>query len=361
MIKIIGNGISAIICAICLDKLQLDYEIYGSGTYNPPPLLFLKNDQYKLFSDYEKKHVKVGYIVNGQNTDILTEESYSNYLSKQGRTQTSSAISDGLSSYYAIDLREVYDKFDKSKIINKKVTLDDFSEDDIILNTVFPYDETKEASYLYVVQKESNLNGYTYLYDCDDNNIKRITKSFIEYISPVENSIKIKNYYDEPNIPVRDNIIYISRNASQTQLKVEDIISYLFTANLDKIEKIRELQDIFDELKDDTVAELTDGVYIGQLISAGIKTSAKGNDYVQMEFKVDGYETVVKRIMIGKNFGKNENILFDLAQKFGCITLVLKDAIDYLNQIQFYADLRISNTDKEFYDVKVANTRLTFE
>lgn len=356
MIRIIGNGISAIICAICLDKLQLDYEIYGSGTYCPPPLLFLKNDQYNLFSDYEKKIVKVGYIKNGQIYDELTPELKSQYLAKQGRAVTSSSVSDGISSYEAIDLTEVYNRFDKSKIIDKKVSLDEFEEDDIILNTIFPY-ESKEPNYLYIRKEKTDLKGYTYLYDCDDNNVKRITENFIEYISPVENSIKIKNYYDEPNIPVKDNTIYISRNASQTQLKVEDIISYLFTASLDKIEKIRELQGIFDELHDDTVAELIDGTYTGQLLSVGIKTSAKGNDYVQMEFKVNGYENIIKRMMIGERFRANENRIIDLARQFGFVTLELSEAIVFLNKVHFYADLRISNTDKEFYDVKVAKVR----
>ena len=236
MINIIGNGISAIIISHCLNKLNVEHKIYGSGVFYAPELLYLKNDKYALFSKYPKELVTIGYIDDSGNvTTTLSDDMYKNYLAKQNRQVTDSAISDGLSSFKAINLKQFYNDFDKSKIIDKKVSLSDFDTSDIVLNTVFPYDESKEPNWLYIKNTKNDTQGFSYIYDCRDNDIKRITKNTIEYIKPQENTIKIKNYYDSPEIKIRDNIIYLSRNASQTQLKVEDIIDYILYGS-----KIRE-------------------------------------------------------------------------------------------------------------------------
>lgn len=235
MIAILGNGISAIICAICLDRLNIEYEIFGSGKYIAPPLLYLKEDKYHLFDEYKKDLIKVGYLYENKIYDNLTDELKAAYLKKQNRKVTSSAVSDSVNEYYAVNLKDVYDNFDKSKIIDKYVTLDEFKEYDLVFNTIIPY-ENKESNYLYIKKEHLDLGQYTYIYDCNlDSSIKRITENYVEYINPVEGSIKIKNYYDEPQIMQKDNIIYISRNATQTQLKIENIIDYIFERFKDAI------------------------------------------------------------------------------------------------------------------------------
>ena len=225
---IIGNGISAIIIAICFDKLGIDYEIYGSGTFVPPPLLILKNDKYHLFDNIQRKKVKVGYLHDGTTYDIIpTEEVKAEYFKKQNRQVKSSSMSDGLNEFYAIDLKDVYNSFDTSKIIDKKVSLEDFDKDTVIYNTVFPL-HSDNCEYLYIVPEINDTGEYSYIYDCNLNSdVKRITPSSTEYIKPVRGSIKVKNYYEEPKIIRKDNVIYISRNASCTQLKIEDIIDYI--------------------------------------------------------------------------------------------------------------------------------------
>lgn len=229
---IIGNGISAIIIAICFDKLGIDYEIYGSGTFVPPPLLILKNDKYHLFDNIQRKKVKVGYLHDGTIYDIIpTEEVKAEYFKKQNRQVKSSSMSDGLNEFYAIDLKDVYNSFDTSKIIDKKVSLEDFDKDTIIYNTVFPL-HNDNCEYLYIVPEINDTGEYSYIYDCNlTSDIKRITPSSTEYIKPVQGSIKVKNYYEEPKIIRKDNVIYISRNASCTQLKIEDIIDYIVEEN----------------------------------------------------------------------------------------------------------------------------------
>lgn len=225
---IIGNGISAIVIAICFDRLGIDYEIYGSGTFVPPPLLILKNDKYHLFDNIQRKKVKVGYLHDGTIYDIIpTEEVKAEYFKKQNRQVKSSSMSDGLNEFYAIDLKDAYNSFDKSKIIDKKVSLDDFDKDTTIYNTVFPL-HNDNCEYLYIVPEINDTGEYSYIYDCNlSSDIKRITPSSTEYIKPVQGSIKVKNYYEEPKIIRKDNVIYISRNASCTQLKIEDIINYI--------------------------------------------------------------------------------------------------------------------------------------
>ena len=226
---IIGNGISAIVIAICFDKLGIDYEIYGSGTYLPPPLLILKEDKYHLFDNIPRQEVKIGYLHDDTIYDIIpSEEAKVEYFKKQNREVKSSSMSDGLNKFYAINLRDVYNSFDTSKIINKKVSLDDFDKDTLIYNTVFPLHDDN-CEYLYIVPEKNDTFGYSYIYDCNLNSsIKRITPTSTEYINvPDEGSIALKNYYEEPKIVRKDNVIYISRNASCTQLKIEDIIEYI--------------------------------------------------------------------------------------------------------------------------------------
>ena len=230
MIYIIGNGISAIVASICLSKLNIEHQIYGSGDFIAPELLYLKNDKYNLFTDYPKEHIKVGYIGSDGNIyERLNQNLQTIYLNKQGRQQTDTMLSDGLAEFEAINLKQVYDDFDKNKIIDRRVTLDELNDGNIIFNTVFPFNENVKPSWLYVVPYQNQLSGYTYLYDCRQNSIKRFTKNAVEFITPQKRAIPIKNYYADAEVKIKDNIYYISRNASQTQLKIEDIIDFIFT------------------------------------------------------------------------------------------------------------------------------------
>ena len=109
-------------------------------------------------------------------------------------------------------------------------------KDCTIYNTIFPTEfNNNEPSIEYISVNKTNLKGYNYIYDCNKNpRIKRMTPEYVEYISnPGHYDFTIKNYYEAPRIytitdpKTQSTWIDISRNATKTQLKQEDIINYL--------------------------------------------------------------------------------------------------------------------------------------
>jgi len=250
---VVGNSLGTYVIATCLDYLNKDFIIYdknkGINKGNSiTPILFLKyNDEQELkfyfdifkinynnenISKYTKK-IKVGYFFNGKIYEIITQEMYNNYLSKQNRIKTKSSMSDNLNSYYGILLNVV---FEDLKLRYEDKIVDTMPN---VINSKV-YDNTKEfinneGSVEYVVKTNNDVLDFDYVYDCNlTSNVKRYSKNYTECISePHIEHIKILNYYDKPKIytefDVKDNVeyIYIGRYATKTQIKQEDIIKYV--------------------------------------------------------------------------------------------------------------------------------------
>lgn len=261
---IFGNGISAYVIAAVLDYKEKDFIIHGKGEYKPQPMLYLEvKDNYELskylrifgigLSDenikkYTKK-VKVGFRnEDGKFLDKPTKNMIDNYLIKQGRYNTPSAMSDGNEEFVAIDLSLIMplliEKF-KEYVVEEDCYKYEYKPKDIIYNTIIPTkcNENKGTNE-YILPRIENIHPrvdidfdkYDYVYDCKlTSNIKRYSKYFTEYVNPIRDASMrtVINYYALPKIYntyyVKGNytIIDISRNATRTQLKQKDIIDYI--------------------------------------------------------------------------------------------------------------------------------------
>ena len=266
---IIGDGIAGYVIAACLDYLGEDFTIYGTGKYHAPDILLLKTDyQLSPFNDIIKndlfgdkcfqifdipEKVKTKYLekitIGFMTADNLitydpTKSILKDYYDKQGRKKSKSSMSDGRQSFVAIKLKDIYpilvDKY-KQKFVKSEVTrdmLETFKDrgNINIYNTIFETTHNKHEATLEYIVREHNPFVIDYVYDCRYySSIKRFTKNYTEYfqIPANKNYITIKNYYQSPEIyTTHDNInnwtqFDISRNATKTQLKIEDIIRFL--------------------------------------------------------------------------------------------------------------------------------------
>ena len=254
---ILGDGITGYIIAACLNHNNETFKIYGNGKYSPPDILLLKyKNQYELLTYFDifeipysaknidkyTKSIRVGYTNDFKTIlDKPTPEMKINYLEKQNREATHSAMSDDLATFYGIDLKLVYEHLKKK--YKKYFIYDDIKKEKFkslvgctVYNTIFPTEfNNNEPSIEYISVNKTNLKGYNYIYDCNKNSrIKRMTQEHVEYISnPGHYDFTIKNYYGAPRIytitdpKTKSTWIDISRNATKTQLKQEDIINYL--------------------------------------------------------------------------------------------------------------------------------------
>lgn len=253
---ILGDGITGYVIAACLNYNNKDFIIYGDSNYHAPAVLVLKYKNYDERDFYlhlfeieitpenigkYTRRISVGYTIDNTTiVDTPTKEMISDYYAKQNRIKTNSSMSDSVNSFDAIDLRLVYEhlknKYSK-KVIKKKVDIDKLPTENVnIYNTIF---QTKlnnyEPSIEYISVSVNDTKGYDYIYNCNKfSRVKRITPGFIEYeSSPGHFDFTIKNYYNEPEIYVthkpKSNFTWfdISRRATKTQLKQEDIIKYL--------------------------------------------------------------------------------------------------------------------------------------
>lgn len=253
---ILGDGITGYVIAACLNYNNKNFIIYGDGNYHDPTILLLKYKNYAERDFYlhlfeieitpenigkYTRRIKVGYTIDNTTiVDTPTQEMIGDYYTKQNRIKTNSSMSDSVNSFDAIDLRLVYEhlknKYSK-KVIKKKVDIDTLPTENVnIYNTIF---QTKlnnyEPSIEYVSASVNDTKGYDYIYNCSKfSRVKRITPGFIEYESnPGLFDFTIKNYYNEPEIYVthkpKSNFTWIdiSRKATKTQLKQEDIIKYM--------------------------------------------------------------------------------------------------------------------------------------
>ena len=254
---ILGDGITGYVIAACLNYNNETFTIYGDGKYSPPSVLLLKCrnhaellEYFNIFEiqynakniDKYVKNIKVGYTEDFKIIlDKPTLEMKKNYLEKQGRKETVTAMSDDLNSFAAIDLKLVYEHLKKKYqkyVINKKVNKEDFVDlkNCTIYNTIFPTElNNSEPSIEYITVTQTDLKDYDYIYDCNKNSrIKRMTPEYVEYISnPGYYDYEIKNFYNEPRIYTITNTksrctwVDIGRTATRTQTKQEDIIKYI--------------------------------------------------------------------------------------------------------------------------------------
>ena len=258
---IIGDGLSGLIIASCLRYKKIkNVYIIGNGKYKAPSVILLKyknKTQLKKYFDIFKidmteenintytKKIKVGFMNEEKVLDAPTPEMLEIYYKKQHRVKTDSSMSDGLSSFNAILLDKVYlklrDDFNED-IIYREVTeayIEDLKtkSDSVVYNTIIPTEANMNYSKKeYIERAKNNLSKYDYIYDCrKKSSIKRISKGCIEHIRfPwLNNLIKIKNYYQTPTIYTAYDVklnstwIDISRKATKTQLKQEDIIDFI--------------------------------------------------------------------------------------------------------------------------------------
>ena len=262
---ILGDGISGYIIAACLEYKGIHFRIVGNGLYKAPDILLLECETYleltkyltlfnidtKEFNKYIKE-VNIGFINEKfELIDSPDEELLCNYYQKQTRDATAASMSNGKSHFDAIDLSLVYKhlqnrykKYHETIDITKEYVEELKKEKHcIIYNTIFGTEcNNHEPTLVYLTKNnELNFDGYDYVYDCRiSTKIKRYTKKYIEYFENpnIENQIIIKNYYKSPMIYKSTNIklnniwIDISRNATRTQLKQEDIIKYVITEEI---------------------------------------------------------------------------------------------------------------------------------
>ena len=251
---ILGDGMSGLIIAATLDYLGKDFIIYGKGEYKSPPIMLLECDaiskkRYADIFDIDDidsyiHHITVGYLFNDKIYDTPDETMLYNYYLKQSRVKSNASMSNSKNKFDAIALNKVYDKLYekyKNKIITDSIPIYEIDYEyrhATVYNTIFDTTANDyEPNFEYIEKTTYNNLGYSYVYDCNiKSNVKRITPTTKEYLSNDElnhDFIKIKNYYNEPAIyktynPKRDfTWIDISRNATHTQLKQEDIIKYI--------------------------------------------------------------------------------------------------------------------------------------
>ena len=258
---IIGDGLSGLIIASCLRHKKIkNIDIIGNGEYKAPSVILLKykskaqlRKYFEIFkiemteeniNTYTKK-IKVGFMNDEKVLDAPTPEMLEVYYKKQRRKKTDSAMSDGLSSFNAILLDKVYDKlkddFAKDIIYDTITynTIDALKQEpnSVVYNTVIPTEANINfAKKEYIEIANTSLGKYDYIYDCrKKSSIKRISNNCIEHIKHplLISASKIKNYYQSPTIYTAHNVklnstwIDISRRATKTQLKQEDIIDFI--------------------------------------------------------------------------------------------------------------------------------------
>lgn len=239
-----GAGITGMLLCDVLKDLRPDFEINVLGkeeTKKEIPLLLDLSQldfEVKAIKELTKKKIKVGYTNDGLKTITSepTEEMLEMYYQKQGRTKTSSSMSNSKKDFYAVDLRKWYDlALNRCHKFMTKGKIDE-SEYDIVFETKNPCDLLVDVSgeKEYLLMEDNKLKGYDYVYDCSDNDIKRYNSKCTEFLhQSVQGMIVISNYYRSPIVLSEYDIanqlerIYISRNATKSQLKVVDALNYV--------------------------------------------------------------------------------------------------------------------------------------
>lgn len=266
---ILGDGLTAYVIGAYLKSIGQDFTVYGNNKSKQVVKKYLRTDyeydittkEYKFnklgdkyfeIFDIENKEeylvpIKVGYMTaDDYITYSPSKSAIKDYYNKQGRKKNKKLTRDEVQEYVAIDLNKLYDTLVKRFKDNHVVceltrdTLDDFyNKGNInIFNTIFDTQCNNFKSTIEYIVFENNRGIIDYVYDCRYyTKIKRMTEEYTEYIEAPQkkNYITINNYYEQPAIystfnPKNGSILYdISRNATKTHLKIEDIISYLLS------------------------------------------------------------------------------------------------------------------------------------
>lgn len=240
-----GAGMSGILLCDVLKDLRPDFEIHVLGKEETkkeiPLLLDVSQLDFEIgaIKDLPKKQIKIGYTNNGLKTIVAepTEEMLDMYYKKQGRTKTDSSMSNSKKDFEAVDLRKWYElaltrceKF----ICRGKPTESLY---DLVFETKNPCDLLRDITgeKEYLMMERNNLKGYNYVYDCSDNDIKRYNGKCTEYISESKQGmVVITNHYRSPVVLSEYDVanklerIYISRNATKSQLKIVDALNYVY-------------------------------------------------------------------------------------------------------------------------------------
>ena len=246
MTYVIGNGATAYIICACLEYKHIEFKLLANSDYTPklPNIMLLRLDNiderilyFNIFGlehtvENMRKYIKsirIGYWYNNCLHETLTEEAQKMYLRKQHRKCTSSAMSDSINSYYALDLAKILTTL-QQRYIPEPLEETLMNETDMIYDSMDCMQLISGKTNKVYVAKNNQLDikNYEYVYDCSNNNIKRYTKTTIEYISKPQIECKVVyNFYDEPTIYSHNNRIILGRFATKTQLKQKDIIDYI--------------------------------------------------------------------------------------------------------------------------------------
>lgn len=236
-----GAGITGMILCDVLKTEHPDWYVKVCGYLIEPqdfPLLLDLSQirfQPDAFYYLAKRNIKVGYTKNGLRTILEkpTDEMLEMYYKKQGREKTSSSMSNSNQEYEAIDLRDWYELAKKrcGSLVEDKVK----GEFDIIFETKANCDliDNVKKEKEYILPKQCNLKGFDYVYDCSNNDIKRYNPKCVEMLKPTADTVLVSNYYRSPRIfseyDTTNGIerIYVSRNATKSQLKVVDMLNYV--------------------------------------------------------------------------------------------------------------------------------------
>jgi len=241
---IIGNGISTYIIAACLEYRNESFVIFSNNQeIKLPSIMHLQYDNNEELELYKKIfhidnikdfiiHVKVGYRYHSDIYKNPTWRMLCDYLSKQNRKKESSSMNSLNSDYHCLDLVKIckllIERY-KNKVIlfDKEINVNDYTQ---VYDTMgLLYNIEKHEFKYYLVYESNDIKNYSYVYDCNNNTIKRYTKTTTEYIKKPKdkNSIELTNYYDEFCVYRINNICLIGRYATGTQTKQKDIIDYL--------------------------------------------------------------------------------------------------------------------------------------
>lgn len=239
-----GAGITGVLLCDVLKDLRPDFEIRVLGkeeTKKEIPLLLdisQLNFEVDAVKKLTKRKIKVGYTNDRLKTITSepTEEMLEMYYQKQGRTKTSSSMSNSKKDFEAVDLRKWYDlALNRCSKFMSRGKVDE-SEYDIVFETKNPCDLLKDITSHkeYLLMEDNNLKGYDYVYDCSSNDIKRYNAKCTEFLhESVQGMITITNYYRSPIVLSEYDVtnelerIYISRNVTKSQLKVVDALNYV--------------------------------------------------------------------------------------------------------------------------------------
>lgn len=241
-IYICGNGNNAKLMALILGIKDLYINDANVDTQNKIlsdvitiPFSELTEDELQQLKDilnYNDCIVtkKIGFKYKNEIYDKANTAMILNYLKKQNRKYIDDF--NFKTTYDTIDVAKYLAKVDKTFNIKHESDITS-TENCIFIYTNKQFKTTGNFTFEYVVTKHNDMREYSYIYDCNiDSNVKRYSEHCIEYLNPVDNSLKIQNYSDKPIIYITHDIIknktcyYIGRYATKTRMLLSHAIKF---------------------------------------------------------------------------------------------------------------------------------------